>query len=200
MKAGSRLVNRMPAPLTLVLAGGLLAVALGEVMPPLGRFVPGQLFIGLLAAFSIGLGHFSPWQPAAVLVGTFAGDLVNFARSKHHPRFLVSGRNRWWLPGHELDRLESDLRHSLVRTYFLRRFRTQERALLPLSAAAIGVTWPRFVATSAVACVAWTVVWFGAGAAIALAFTRLSPALGIALLLGFLLLATRPEPEQTAAA
>lgn len=185
----------MPAPLEALLAGGLFLLAFGEVMPPLGRFVPGQLFIGLLAAFGVGLGHFSPWQPAAVLLGTLLGDVVNFARAKHHPRFLVSGRNRWWIPGHDLDRLETDLRHNLARTYLLRRFRTQERALLPLSAAAVSITWPRFVATAALACLAWTSVWFGAGAAIALAFQRLSPALGIALLLGFLLLATRPAPE-----
>lgn len=189
----------MLAPAEALFAVGLFLVAFWEVLPPLGRFIPGQLFIGLLAAFAVGLGDFSPWQPAALLLGTLAGDVLNFARAKHHPRFLLGGHNRWWIPGQDLDRLEASLRHNLAATFLRGRFSTRDRALLPMSASAIGARWPAFLRAAVPACLAWSATWYAAGAAIALSFQHLPPAAGITLLLGFLFLATGPvERPETA--
>lgn len=188
----------MPAPSpAALLAAGLFLAALLEVLPPLGRFIPGQLLVGGLAAFAVGTHAFSPWQVAAVLLGTLAGDALNFARAKHHPRFLMGGRGGWWLPGRDVDRLEAALRRSPVATFVLRRFYTKDRAILPLAAGGWGMGWGLFLGCALVACVAWTAAWFGAGALLALAMLHLPPAVGIALLFGFLLLATRPLESPT---
>ena len=181
----------VPSPAAL-LAAGLFLAALLEVLPPLGRFVPGQLLVGALAAVAVALDALTLWQLPLLVVGALAGDALNFARAKHHPRFLLGGRGGWWLPGHDVDRLEASLRRSPARTFLLRRFLTKDRALLPLAAGGWGMGWGTFLASAGLACAVWSVAWFGAGAAIAYAMLHLPPAVGIAMLLGFLLVATRP--------
>lgn len=187
----------MPVPVPALLAAGLFLAALLEVLPPLGRFVPGQLLVGGGVAVAVARDAFTPWLVVAVVLGTLTGDALNFARAKHHPRFLMGGRGGWWLPGRDVDRLEASLRRSPARTFLVRRFYTKDRALLPLAAGGWGMPWRTFLVSAAGACVVWSLAWCAAGAAMALAMRHLPPAVGIAVLLGFLLVATRPLESAT---
>ena len=197
-KGASRLLRSMPAPApAAILAAGLFLATVLEVLPPLGRFIPGQLLVGLGVAVAVGVGGFTPWLLVAVVLGTFTGDALNFARAKHHPRFLMGGRGGWWLPGRDVDRLETSLRRRPVQTFLLRRFYTKDRALLPLAAGGWGMSWRTFLVCASVACLVWSLAWAAAGAAMALAMMHLPPAVGIAMLLGFLLVATRPLESGT---
>lgn len=171
---------------------GLFLVALLEVLPPLGRFLPGQLLVGLLAALAVALDAASAWILVATLAGTLLGDVLNFVRAKHHPRFLMGGAGGWWLPGQDVDRLEAGLRRNPVRTFLVRRFFTKDRALLPLAAGGWNMAWSTFLLAAGTACVAWSLTWLTLGAATAYAMMHLPPAIGIAMLFISLLLATRP--------
>lgn len=179
-------------PLAAALATGLLVVAFLEVLPPLGRFLPGQLLVGLLVALAWLLGAFSPWLVVPAFTGALAGDLANFRRAWRDPREGFGGPRAWWVPGHDVDRLEAGLRHAPLRTYLLRRFRTRDRALLPLSAGVVGMPPERFLAASAAACLLWSLAWVGLGLAVGAGAQVLPPLATAGMLLGFLLLSTRP--------
>lgn len=182
----------MPVATEAWLVAGLFLVSVLEVLPPLGRFIPGQLLVGLFAALAVTLDAVSPWLAAAAILGTVAGDALNFARAKHHPRFLMGGAGGWWLPGQDVDRLEASLRKNPARTFLVRRFFTKDRALLPLAAGGWGMSWRAFLSAAVPACVLWSLAWLFLGGAVAFAMRDLPPAVGISTLLGFLLLATRP--------
>lgn len=174
----------------LVAAG--FAVAFLEVLPPLGRFLPGQLLVGLLGAAAwFGDGPLL-WLVPAVLLGALLGDALTFSRSWRDPRLAWGGRRAWWLPGHDVDRLEAALRRSFLRTYVLRRFLTRDRALLPIAAGAVSSSWQRFAAASALSCLVWSAAWTAAGAGVALGWQLLPPPAAAAILLTFLFLAVGP--------
>lgn len=173
------------------LAAGLALVAFLEVLPPLGRFIPGQLIVGALAGIGVYEGWFSAWLGLAVVAGGFAGDLLNYVRGRRHPKRLFQNQGGWWIPGETLDHLKSGLRHTPFTTYVLRRFRTRDRAILPL-AAAWEMPLLRFVPVAAAGALVWSVAWLLAGALVGLSARSFHPAVTAALLIGFLLVATRP--------
>lgn len=179
-------------PAVAAFALGLGLVALVEVLPPLGRFIPGQLLVGLAGAAALQLDAFSLWLLLATWAGALAGDALNFARAQRHPKLVLGGRGAWWLPGHQVDHLETGLRRSPWRTYLLHRFLTRDRAILPLAAAARGLPWSRFLPPAATACLVWAAVWITLGAAVTLGGRLLHPAASIVLATLLLLLATRP--------
>lgn len=179
-----------------LLRGGIVAaaflVAFLEVLPPLGRFIPGQLLVGLLGA-AAWVGH-GPllWLVPATFVGAFAGDALTFLRSWRDPRLAWGGKGSWWLPGHDVDRLEVALRRSFTGTYVARRFFTRDRALLPIAAGAVDASWERFAPVSALSCLLWSAAWTGAGAGLALGMQMLPGPAAAAALLTFLFLAVGP--------
>lgn len=178
------------------LRAGLVAAAFGvaliEVLPPLGRFIPGQLLVGILGAVAwLGNGPLA-LVAAAAFLGAFAGDWLTFFRAWRNPRLAWGGRGSWWLPGHDVDRLEAALRRSFPRTYLLRRFFTRDRAVLPIAAAAVDASWQRFASVSAVSCLVWSAAWAGAGAGVALGMQLLPPPAAVAIFLTFLFLAVGP--------
>lgn len=196
----ARLVGRM-LDLSLIASDPLLraglvaaafAVAFVEVLPPLGRFIPGQLLVGVLGTLAWLGGGPLAWLVPAALLGALAGDWATFFRAWRNPRLAWGGRGSWWLPGHDVDRLEVALRRSFFRTYLLRRFLTRDRAILPIAAAAVDAPWQRFALASALASAVWAGVWIALGAGVALGAQMLPPAAAAAIGLTVLFLAVGP--------
>lgn len=183
-------------PVALALAASIALVALLEVLPPLGRFIPGHLVVGVLGAVGFALHVHPALLVGAAFVGAFAGDALNFDRARRHPRIVV--QSAWWLPGGDVDRLERGLARSPLPTLVLRRFFTRDRALLPLVAGGWGMAPARFGAMAVLACATWSLTWLGAGYAFA-AVTRALPALASVGLAGAaLLLVSRPLEQRSA--
>lgn len=181
---------------TLLAAGGFAALAglfaFLEVLPPLGRFVPGQLLVGAVAAGAArSSGSALPLVLAAFL-GSLAGDLVNFVRARRHARWVLGGRHATGLPGDALDRLHRRLASNVVGTVLARRWFTGDRALMPWAAGAWNVPAFPYLAVNALACLAWAVAWVAAGFAFAYATRVLDPALSVILAITALMVVSRP--------
>lgn len=186
-------------PAALAIAASIALVSLLEVLPPLGRFIPGHLVVGVLGAVAFAMGA-GPGVVALAIgagfAGALAGDLLNFDRARRHPRLVVA--SAWWLPGGDVDRIERGLARNAFATFVARRFFTRDRALLALVAGGWGMAPARFAIGAFAACLVWAAAWVGAGYAIGLATRALPVAASVGIAAAALLVLSRPLDQRRA--
>lgn len=135
----------------------LLPIALVEVSPRAGRYLPGPYLVCAAGAGAVMLGAF-PWrQLAAAEAGAVLRDVLNDRRARLHPRATLVDGTAWGLDSSEA----RSVRASPFRVAFTRRMVPRDRALLPLVAGAWGTPRKAFILVSAPASLLWGLTWTG---------------------------------------
>lgn len=186
--------------IAIVLALAAFAATLLEVLPPLGRYLPGQLFLAGIALYAAANDAATPWIVVAAFAGALAGDLANYAYARRHPRIEFGGSSHWWLPGHTLDKLDRGLKHGLLQTALRSFFHTRDRAVLPIAAGAHGTPPAKYVPVATLAVAGWTIAWCGIGLILGEAWQRLPDVARLGAVVVAMMIAANPLRFTTGAA
>lgn len=178
----------------------LFLIALVEVLPPAGRYLPGPLLVCAIAGLAAWRDAFAWWQLLGAGLGAIAGDIANYERARRHPRRTWARSTDWGLDTPEARGIERALQASPWRVALTRKLLTRDRALLPLVAGAWGAPWRPFLAVTVCTSLAWGLVWAGLGAGGILALKVLPPlwSMGILVVVALLVVPPYARADQSA--
>lgn len=139
----------------------LIAVCAVEATLVLGSLLPGEIVLVLAAG--VAAPEYLPFVLLAAALGAFLGQMIGFwIGSRYGTRLRYSrlgrrlGEARW-------QRGESLMRDAGPVTMIAVRFVAVAHTLAPVAAGALGMERRRFTSLTAIASVAWAVVWVGVG-------------------------------------
>lgn len=148
------------SPLTLALAGGVLALA--ESALGVGFVLPGEVGIAGLGGIA-DTGWARVLLLGAVVLGALAGDHLGYLLGRHvGPRMsgwrVVRrlGPDRWTAAMARIERRGGT-------AVFVSRLVPVARTIMPAAAGAAGLSYPRFVVASAAGALMWAALWVGTG-------------------------------------